>query len=84
MVSPTTVNSLGQVVDAVIAYHGTNLSQPVNGSLCVISNLEVYRGRDQVNEIESGGFSLTERGFIQVTIAAKIARHHVVIIITLF
>ena len=65
--SPTTASSLGQVVDAVIAYHGTNLSQPVNGSLCAISNLEVYRGRDQVNEIESGGFSLNESGFIQVT-----------------
>ena len=67
LVSPTTVNSLDEVVDAVIAYRGTNPSQPVNGSLCVISNLEVYRGSDQVIEIESGGFSLNESGFIQVT-----------------
>lgn len=64
LVSATTVNSLNEVVDAVVAYRGIN--RPVNGSQCVISNLEVYRGRDQINEIESGGFSLTEKGFIEV------------------
>ena len=60
-----TFNSSSRKTNAVIVYRGTN--RPVNGSLCVISNLEVYRGRDQVNEIESGGFSLSESGIIEVT-----------------
>ena len=59
-----TFNSSSRKTNAVIVYRGTN--QPVNGSSCIISNLEVYRGRDQVIEIESGGFSLNERGIIEV------------------
>ena len=71
LMSPVTVNSRNDAADAVVVYRGSN--HPVNGSLCVISNLEVYRGRGQITEIESGGFSLNERGFIQVTMYTKIA-----------
>ena len=40
--------------------------QPVNTSVCSISSLEVYRGRRQVTEIRYDGFSLTDRGIVQV------------------
>jgi hypothetical protein len=40
--------------------------QLVNSSLCHISSLEVYRGRDQAIEISHQGFSLNENGSIKV------------------
>ena len=65
LMSAATVNSLNVVTDAIVVYRGSN--QPANGFLCLISNLEVYRGRDQITEIESDGVSVNERGFIEVT-----------------
>ena len=41
-------------------------SQLVNSSLCYISSLEVYRGRDQAIEISHQGFSLNNNGNIEV------------------
>ena len=61
--------------NAVLVYRGTN--QPVNGSLCYISNLEVYRGRNQITVIESDGFSLNENGFIEVLITIVIMHHQI-------
>ena len=43
-----------------------NNHQPVNRSVCSISNLEVYRGREEVTEISHDGFSLTDRGTVEV------------------
>ena len=40
--------------------------QLVNSSLCRISSLEVYRGRQQAIEISYQGFSLTDNGSIKV------------------
>ena len=41
--------------------------QPVNSSFCNISNLEVYRGREQAVEINyNDGFSLNGNGSIKV------------------
>lgn len=59
-----TTNSTLGLTDAVVVYRETN--QPVNSSLCLISSLEVYRGRDEITEIENDGLSLNERGFIAV------------------
>ena len=42
--------------------------QLVNSSLCQISSLEVYRGRDRAIEISHQGFSLGENGSIKVLI----------------
>ena len=38
----------------------------VNGSVCHISSLEVYRGSEQAIEINHGGFSLDDNGTIKV------------------
>ena len=40
--------------------------QFVNGSLCQIASLEVYRGRDQIIEISHNGLSLSENGMVKV------------------
>ena len=40
----------------------------VNGSLCNISSLEVYRGRDEVIKINHDGFSLSNNGNIEVAL----------------
>ena len=40
--------------------------QLVNGSICQISSLEVYRGRDDTTEISNGGLSLSENGTVEV------------------
>ena len=41
-------------------------NQLVNSSLCAISSLEVYRGREQVIEISHKGFFLSDNGSIEV------------------
>ena len=64
LMTAATFNSSLVLTNAVVVYQGTN--QSVNSSLCLVSNLEVYRGRDQIIEIENDGFSLNERGFIEV------------------
>ena len=40
--------------------------QLVNSSLCTISSLEVYRGRQQIIEISHQGFFLSDNGGIEV------------------
>ena len=42
----------------------------VNGSLCQIASLEVYRGRssNQTTEISYAGFSLSENGIVEVKV----------------
>ena len=59
------------LTDAVVVYRETD--QPVNSSLCFISYLEIFRGRDQIIEIESDGFSLNERGFIEASKSTTIS-----------
>lgn len=69
---PATLDSLMNQIDAVVVDRGTN--QSVNGSLCLISNLEVYRARDKITEIESDGFSLGEMGFFEASLNIHIIR----------
>ena len=45
--------------------------QAVNSSLCCISSLEVYRGRQQAIEISYHGFSLSDNGSIEVHKCSK-------------
>ena len=40
--------------------------QFVNGSLCQIASLEVYRGSNQSTEISYAGLSLNENGIVEV------------------
>ena len=60
----TTFNSSTNLTDAVVFYRSTD--QPVNSSFCHIASLEVYRGRDQAIKIRHYGFSLSQRGTIEV------------------
>ena len=64
------INDQGQLQSSVVVVtyepHGQCCSQPVNNTLCHISSLEVYRGREQAIEISHDGFSLTENGTINV------------------
>ena len=54
------------VVVATYEPHGQCCSRVVNNSLCHISSLEVYRGRQQAIQISHDGLSLTEDGAINV------------------
>ena len=54
------------IVDAVVALRGTAENTQLNTSTCQISNLEVYRGREQAIEISHQGFSLSDNGNIKV------------------
>ena len=49
--------------------------QPVNSSLCTISSLEVYRGRQQTIEISYQGFFLSDRGSIEVCLHTIINKY---------
>ena len=51
-------------LNATVVVRGTQ--QQVNSSLCHISSLAVYRGRDQVTEISYHGFNLSDSGTIEV------------------
>jgi hypothetical protein len=53
-----------KLVNAVIAL--TNTNQPVNGSFCQITSLEVYRGSMHSTEISHRGFSLSSEGTLEV------------------
>ena len=55
-------NSLTDAIIVTITY----ASQSVNGSLCQISSLEVYRGRKHITEISHDGFSLSNEGTFMV------------------
>jgi hypothetical protein len=52
-------------IDAAVAIINST-HRFVNGSLCQITSLEVYRGRDQITEISHGGLSLSENGMVKV------------------
>ena len=59
-----TTNTDNEIVNVVVTFRSRE--EQVNGSICNISALEVYRGREQVIEINNQGFSLTENGTIKV------------------
>ena len=50
----------------MFGFNGTN--QRVNSSVCNISSLEVYRGREQAIEISHEGFSLNGNGSVEVNL----------------
>ena len=63
------VNSSNEIDDVLIVTnepHDQCCSQPVTSSSCQIAALEVYRGREQAIEIRHGGFSLSDRGTVEV------------------
>lgn len=55
----------------IVVKNNDSEHQLVNGSYCNISSLEVYRGRKQAIEISRDGFSLSDRGTIQVRLINK-------------
>ena len=58
-----TVMSDNSLADAILL---DSVNQPVNGSLCQIISLEVYRGRGHITEISHNGFSLSDKGTFMV------------------
>jgi hypothetical protein len=67
--SPSAINYLITRVGNSVTYETFKINetdQLVNSSLCRISSLEVYRGRQQAIEISDQGFSLSENGSITV------------------
>ena len=62
-ITATTLNlQFYNLTDAVVVYE----EEQVNSSVCNISSLEVYRGREKAIEISHNGFSLSERATIEV------------------
>ena len=59
-----THNNALQIVDAIVILRSRE--EQVSGSVCQISSLEVYRGREQAIEISHQGFSLNDNGSIEV------------------
>ena len=59
-----TVNMDDEIVNAIVTFRSRE--EQVNGSICEISALEVYRGREQATNISHQGFSLTENGTFKV------------------
>ena len=49
-----------------IASIASNSNVHVNGSLCQIRSLEVYRGKTQTTEISHAGFALSNKGTFEV------------------
>ena len=58
------VNAAQQIIDAVINQH--KHSRLVSFSDCHIDSLQVYRGSLNIIEISHDGFSITDRGLIEV------------------
>ena len=56
--------------------------QLVNSSLCHISSLEVYRGRDQAIEISHQGFSLSDNGSIKVNKYTSTSTYIIIVLTT--
>ena len=54
--------------DATIVSIINGTHQLVNGSVCQISSLEVYRGRSQITEISYDGLSLSGNGTVKVKV----------------
>ena len=82
-----TINSHSNALaDAtIVAINNIVTHQPVNGSFCCIVSLEVYRGREQITEISHDGFSLSDRGTVEVnhiqTLLSCFHKHTVVLIL---
>ena len=67
-----TFNSTGKTTNATVI--NTNSTEKlVNSSICNISSLEVYRGREQAIEISHDGFILDNSGSIEVISLASIS-----------
>ena len=67
--SAAVLNSSQALVDVLVVtneHHNQCCSQPVTSSSCQIAALEVYRGREQAIEIRHDGFSLSDRGTVEV------------------
>ena len=64
-ISGWTITPNGDDLIAALVVHKTT-QMSVNNSLCNISSLEVYRGRQQNYEISKVGFSLSKKGTIEV------------------
>ena len=61
-----TVNAAQQIIDAVITQH--RHPHLVSFSDCHIDSLQVYRGGLNIIEISHDGFSITDKGLIEVKI----------------
>ena len=54
----------------VVLFEFNETRQSVNSSFCIISSLEVYRGREQAIEISHEGFSLNDSGSVEVKVSS--------------
>ena len=54
------------LVDVLVIVTNTSSCQSVTSPFCHISSLEVYRGMEEAIKINHGGFSLSDKGTIQV------------------
>ena len=55
-----------EITNAAVTFKNHSAIEKVNSTVCHISTLEVYRGRDQAIEIRHSGFSLGDNGSIEV------------------
>ena len=63
----TALTAIGnRIANAIVTFKDTG--QPVNNSICQISSLEVYHGREQAIEISHQGFSLSDDCSIEVLV----------------
>lgn len=68
-VERTAVTSMSDNISlttAAVVVVTDNISQPVNGSLCQITSLEVYRGRRNITKINHDGFFFSNEGTFTV------------------
>ena len=63
------INKVSEIYIESFGFNETN--QPVNSSFCNISNLEVYRGREQAIEISHQGFFINDSGSIEVRVSCS-------------
>ena len=63
------VNCFNEIYVVSFGFNDTN--QPVNSSFCNISNLEVYRGKEQAIEISHQGFFINDSGSIEVRVSCS-------------
>ena len=68
----STIVSINKFNEMYIESFGFNeTNQPVNSSFCNISNLEVYRGKEQAIEISNQGFFINDSGSIEVRVSCS-------------
>ena len=67
------IKTAGADRDAI--FHFKEASQAISSSLCQISSLEVYRGREQVIKISHEGFLLNGSGSIEVRQGIKLTEY---------